>query len=204
MRAPALSAVSPADRRLLNPRRRGRPRPEGAGEAERRLGRSWGLQWSRSPEQQPRQRRGLERLNAARPGPPAPEPGEPLGRKPRPGGSRRRRPLSPAQARGPPRPPVVVGPRQEELGPGGEARDSLRAAGVGGHPARRPPAPSAAVRGHPVRQPHSRREGRPLAPPHPPLAGRGAPAASRLPRTWRDSLALAPFPPSQPRLGRGP
>lgn len=58
---------------------RGRGEP---GEAERRPGRSRGLQWSRSPEQpekQPRERRGLERLSAARPGPLAPEPGEPPG-----------------------------------------------------------------------------------------------------------------------------
>lgn len=107
---------------------RGRGEP---GEAERRSGRSRGLQWSRSPEQQPRERRGLERLSAARAGPPAPEPREPPGDE---AAARRKAaeaPRSPAQAREPPRPPVVAEPGQEELGPGGKPGT---AAGVGGHP----------------------------------------------------------------------
>lgn len=122
---------------------RGRGEP---GEAERRPGRSRGLQWSRSPEQQPRERRGLERVSAARAGSPAPEPGEPPGDE---AAARRKAaeaPRSPAQAREPPRPPGVAEPGQEELGPGGKPGT---AAGVGGHPrslpgwgrdpARRPP-----------------------------------------------------------------
>lgn len=185
---------------------RGRGEP---GEAERRPGRSRGLQWSRSPEQpeqQPRERRGLERLSAARPGPPAPELGEPPGDEAE---ARRKAAEAAAQPRaGPSAAAASRGSRARARGAGawGEARDSLRAAGVGGHPRSLPgwgerpcpppPAPSAAVRGHRVRQPRSRRGGRPGGPlPPPPRWQAGAhPPASPFPAAGKGSLTVAPFP----------
>lgn len=110
---PLLGSRRAPDRLLLNPRRPGRSR---------------GLQWSRSQE---RERRGLERLNVARPGSLAPEPGEPPGDEAE---ARRKAAETAAHPGELPRPLLVAGPGQEELGPGGEARDKLRAAGVGGHP----------------------------------------------------------------------
>lgn len=64
-----------------------------------------------------RERRGLERFSAARPGPLAPEPGESPGDEAE---ARRKAAEAAAHPNELPRPPVVAGPGQEELGPGGK------------------------------------------------------------------------------------